>query len=110
MCHDKLLGVDKIVPPRGCWSYLQNYLYVRYIVALRPEITATEKDVKFLMYLETEISKFEKWPQYLSLVTRYVPLFFDSKGWWNFLLKKIIFFRFTKYQSGIKTIILRFNK
>ena len=54
MCHDKLLGVDKVDPPRDCWSYPQNYLYVRYIVYLRPEITATEKDVKFLMYLEKQ--------------------------------------------------------
>ena len=50
MYYDKLLVAVKIVLLRGCWSYLRNYFYVKLIVYLKPEITAAEKDVKFLTY------------------------------------------------------------
>ena len=49
MYYDKHLDVVKIFLLRGCWTHKQNYLYVRYVVYFKPEITAAEKYVKILM-------------------------------------------------------------
>ena len=48
MYYDKHLDVVKIVLLRGCWTHKQNYLF-SYVVYFKPEITAAEKNVKFLM-------------------------------------------------------------
>ena len=46
MYYDKLLDAVKIVLLRGYWTHPQKYLYVRYTVYFKPEITAAEKYVK----------------------------------------------------------------